>query len=129
MFQSLSAASSRQVSHHGCISFSTYRECLEMSILTRLALLIRSGCGHNQSLLEVPALIRREDKTINPKGCQTVILIRPKMVGISQFHNHMTGKASTNEITKTTRTVKLNLIKSSIYLGLVNNISNRDTQY
>jgi len=29
----------------------------------------------------------------SPKACQKVIFTSPKIAGISQFHNHMTGRA------------------------------------
>lgn len=35
----------------------------------------------------------------NPSACQNVMVFKPKITGINQFHNHMVGRANSTAIT------------------------------
>jgi len=50
----------------------------------------------------------------NPNACQNPILISPKIVGISQFHNHIVGNAINTAATTTNPITAKILVSISI---------------
>ena len=56
-------------------------------------------------------------KNISPMACQKFILVKPKINGINQFHNHINGKA------KTTEKAKINRMNPKIIPKTIKNFS------
>jgi len=54
------------------------------------------------------------DSKFNPNACQKPILINPKIVGISQFHNHIVGNVINKAIKITNPITAKILTKNSI---------------
>jgi len=59
-----------------------------------------------------------DDNMLNPNACQKVISIRLNISGISQFYNHIKGKATNNP---TITIVKINIKIASIIFSIVLN--------
>jgi hypothetical protein len=60
-------------------------------------------------------LNRIELNKLIPNACQNVILVKPKITGISQFQSHIVGKAKINAKMHTTNIAPIIVKNFSIY--------------